>query len=247
MGSLRSAVCAVALVSCAPTHATAPTPVTIPALPAVSVSAARAPVADPPSSALCHGPHGQTHDFQSRGIEDVLFAACDEFVPAFQTMVRYDCEDAAPELARAAGEADARRKEDGLYESKTRDEHDKVLGTAALPLLPATCGRHFAKGVEGDDWGRSVWELTDEWRDCAADPELVDAYVAHLGYAIYFNVADTPVGVWLFAKALWSKLTPLGQQYMRKLVVCEMTEKRAARGDAEERKRLDKYLRTPRP
>jgi hypothetical protein len=228
---------ALSLAAC--THVeTAASPVAVSLPPARPAPQCIMPASAPTTGELCRSPHGDRRDhFNQRGLEDVLFDACDRFEPRFEEMVRLSCADAFT-VHHDDGEP---RDANGVMPGATRDARDRVFGKAALPLLPARCKGHFGNVAE-DDWGRGVWELDSEWQSCAPDREVLDAYIIDYGDSMSFPIADVPVGAWIYATALADRMTPLGKQYLRKFVVCELLENASAHAEADDRKRLRKYL-----
>lgn len=177
------------------------------------------------------------------GLDDVMFGACDAFVPRFESSLARSCAPVAPALTAALGGLDDTRDATGIY-AHGRDERDQRLGEVALPFVKARCPR---LQIARDDWGRSAWELLHEedWRSCAPDRDYVDAYTTWRSATVDYAATETPIGYWLFAMAIGPRLTPRGAHMMRKYLVCERLERNAAEQTPDHRGGYREYLITP--
>jgi hypothetical protein len=177
------------------------------------------------------------------GLDDVMFGACDAFVPRFESSLARSCAPVVPTLANALRGLDDTRDATGIY-AHERDARDQRLGEVAMPYVKARCP---GMQIAGDDWGRSAWELIreDDWRSCAPDRDYVDAYTTWRSATVEYAATDTPIGHWLFAMAIGPKLTSRGAHMMRKYLVCERLERNAAERAPDHRGGFRQYLVTP--
>jgi hypothetical protein len=178
------------------------------------------------------------------GLDDVMFAACDAFVPRFESSLARSCAPVVPALADALRGLDDTRDATGIY-AHERDARDQRLGEAAIPQVKVRCGAipPFAR----DDWGRSVWELVDDnWQTCTPDRDYVQAYTTVRSATVEYAALDMPIGHWLFAIAIAPKLTTRGTHALRKFLHCDRLERNAAELAPSRRGSFREYLVTPR-
>jgi hypothetical protein len=197
--------------------------------PEVSLPNARAatcPVSPAEEPQLCASPASFTHDFQHRGLNDVLFASCDVFMSEYWIRIGTACDSAVKDLANAplcyAGPEPCREDRAG---------RDEMLGNAVADHLSPEC---------------RAWSTRIAWGDAIGDASCAPGHdVAHgpitLAPDVVVSMRDVPVGAWTYAIALEPHLGELGKQYLRKFLVCQALETEAARGDEA---RLHRFLVT---
>jgi hypothetical protein len=175
---------------------------------------------------LCASPASFTHDFQHRGLEDVLFASCDVFMSEFWIRVGGACDGVAHDLV------DARTcyAPEPCPEEEDRAAWDKKLGTAAADHLTPAC-RAWSTRIA---WGDAVGDAS-----CAPGNDVARGPIT-IAPDVVVSMRDVPVGAWTYAVALEPHLGGLSKQYLRKFLVCQALETEAARGD----ERLHRFLVT---
>jgi hypothetical protein len=136
----------------------------------------------------------------NRGMGDVLLERCDVFRRYFDDTFAGAC-GALPGIARVLDEQG--------------DERARAL--AALPLVPAQCRARFPEDLHGVDTSKRATEDAS-WQSCTADDNIATTYSRDLARVPHAYVS---LGLHLFAVGISNRLTPLGQQYLRKYVVCE--------------------------
>lgn len=220
---LASLMVIVVFASASACASTAPQPVGV-SLPVASASCA--PVVTEPRAELCASPSSFTHDFQHRGLEDVLFASCDVFMSEYWIRIGGACDGVAHDLADASS---CHGGPEPCPEEGDRAAWDQKLGTAAADHLTPAC-RTWSTRIA---WGDPVGDAScAPGNDVARGPLTIAPDVA-------VSMRDVPVGAWTYAIALEPHLGGLGKQYLRKFLVCEALETRAARGDEA---RLHRFL-----
>jgi hypothetical protein len=227
---MRSLVLVVFALGCAPALAEHAQAVTLAASVPAEKCAAPLPRAEE-SVAMCLSPRGSRDDFTDKGLKDLMFASCDDFMPEFQRTVGLACIDAARPLSNALQAAPTERKRPSLYAASARAERNRVFAEAALPLLAPRCRKHFpASGIPGDDVDRPIYEVDADWRQCQPDGEFASANEVDYGDSARWSDGHIAAGAHLFAVAIAPHLTPLGKQYLRKFLQCEMNDIEALHG-----------------
>ncbi len=232
----------VAFVACAAPRAEHPVvALEIPPAPTAPTPACSAPAA--PAVKMCDIPGG-SNDFMHKGLVPLDFQTCDDYVPEFQYRISDACRDALPKVAKIVGDLNGEREDSGLYTHDAMTERNARMVAVSLPLLPPRCRTHFPDGVAADDVDRAIWEVDSRWRDCQPDPEVAASYTFDEGTVVHHPTANVPVGAFLLAIVLEPHLGPLGKQYLRKFMVCEMIEMEA-RHDLENRANIAKGVLVP--
>jgi hypothetical protein len=146
---------------------------------------------------------------------------CEAIETTFYADMADACGDAQPALAEAL-RAVARNDlleppPEGASGWRTIDRRSFTLYQASWKLLPRECTIDFvADRFPGDDYGRSVSEVSHTWQTnprCRPDEALFAARGDAQG--------TIDVGVWSFATVLAPHLDATGKAYLRKLLVCE--------------------------
>jgi len=199
------------------------------------------PHGPPPDAELCGG----AGDERARALlDDVMFAQCDRFVPAFEAAVQASCDGITP-LTGALKHIDDARRLDGTYSRGTRMRRNEVLGKAALPLMKERCEEHFEQPMKRRTWTFPIRYFDEDWTECAPNRELIEP-MPNLPLDEAQPTA-APVGVALFAAALTAHVSPRGVRHVRKFLVCETIEKVVGeiRGKPEIPEWFGGYLVTP--
>lgn len=179
------------------------------------------------------------------GLDDVMFGACDAFVPRFESSLARSCAPVVPALADALRGLDDTRDATGIY-AHDRDARDRRLGETAIPYVKVRCPGAIP-AVATDDWGRSVWEIVDdEWQKCTPDRDYVQASTTVRSATVEYAALDMPIGHWLFAIAIAPKLTARGTHALRKFLDCDRLERNAAEAAPSKRGMFREHLVTPR-
>jgi hypothetical protein len=146
-------------------------------------------------------------------------------MPEFQRTIGIACDDATRALSSALQAAPTDRAHPGVYTLEARAKRNEVFAGAALPLISARCRKHFPlDGIPGDDVDRPIYEVDADWRRCQPDGELAAAYEVDYGDSARWSDGHIAAGAHLFALAIAPHLTPLGKQYLRKFILCEMND-----------------------
>jgi hypothetical protein len=148
-------------------------------------------------------------------------ATCETTLASFYADMANACDEAQPALAKAMRDVEhdvlIQPPPEGSSGWRRIDRKSFTLYQASWALLPRECTTDFmAARFPGDDYGRSVCDVSRLWRtdaQCRPDEDL---------FATRGNAQGSiDVGVWSFAMALAPHLTPAGKVYLRKLLVCE--------------------------
>ena len=148
-------------------------------------------------------------------------ASCEATLASFYADMADSCAAAQPALAKAmrdvAHDALIQPPPEGSSGWRKIDRKSFTLYQASWALLPLGCTTDFnAAHFPGDDYGRSVCDVSQLWRTdprCRPDEELFAARGNAHG--------SIDIGVWSFAMAISPHLTPAGKVYLRKLLICE--------------------------
>jgi hypothetical protein len=187
--------------------------------PVAAVPPAPARVSPAAPAAMCQERYGLSPRASGDNVDQLLFASCTEYLPAFLDFVRSSCASAVPPLVEAivveqSTRIDPRAKD--AVEALQKRYLD--LARASRPFVPRACLGSFPH--DGEDAERQIFEIKEDWKSCYPDAELLSAFTNDRGALVTYASSSINEAEYYWSVAMAPHMTPLGRQFLRKFLVC---------------------------